>query len=198
MSQLPFESGFYYHLFNRGNNRENIFKEPQNYLYFLNLVKKYLVDICDIYAYSLLPNHFHFLIRIRDIDFLPEEYIHGTRKIHQPFSNLFNAYSKAINKKYSRTGSLFQKQLHRIKVENEDYFRELILYIHFNAEKHEIDSDYTTYPYSSYKAYVKNMPTQINIAETVGCFGGLENFKFCHKSRKLNLNILKEIEEMDY
>ena len=67
-TQNPFqklEVGVCYHIYNRGNNKENIFKEPQNYLYFLTLWKKYIQPIADTFCYNLLPNHFHFFIRVR-------------------------------------------------------------------------------------------------------------------------------------
>ena len=59
------EEGCLYHIFNRGNNSEKIFFEEENYRYFLKLLKKYIVPVADIYAYCLLRNHFHFLVRIK-------------------------------------------------------------------------------------------------------------------------------------
>ena len=58
--------GGYYHIFNRGNNRENIFIEERNYHYFMNLYEKYIPLVADPFAYCLLPNHFHFLVRIKE------------------------------------------------------------------------------------------------------------------------------------
>lgn len=198
MKQELFEPGRYYHVFNRGNNKENIFIENENYLYFLQLVKKHLIVTCQIYAYCLLPNHFHLLLKIKDIKELPENYQNGDKKIHQPFSNLFNAYTKSINKKYNRTGSLFQEHLHRIKIDTEEYLRELVLYIHLNPEKHEIDSNFKYYAYSSYRTYISEKPSLLDREEILGYFDNKENFTFCHQSRKIKLDILKEIEEIDY
>jgi putative transposase len=61
------EEGNYYHLYNRGNNRENIFFEEENYMYFLKQFKNYLLPHIDVFAYCLMPNHFHFFIRINNI-----------------------------------------------------------------------------------------------------------------------------------
>jgi len=198
MKQEQFEPGMYYHVFNRGNNKENIFRKKENYLYFLQLVKKYLTETCVIYAYCLLPNHFHFLLKIKNTNELPENYQNRDKKIHQPFSNLFNAYSKSINKKYKRTGSLFQEHLHRIKIDSEEYLRELVLYIHLNPEKHKIDNDFSNYPYSSYIAYISEKYSLLNREEVFRYFDNKENFTFCHQSRKIKYNLLKEIEEIDY
>jgi putative transposase len=55
-----FEAGQYYHIYNRGNNKENIFIEEKNYNYFLEKIKKYILPIADVYAYCLLKNHFSY------------------------------------------------------------------------------------------------------------------------------------------
>ncbi|MFA6401002.1 MAG: hypothetical protein WCX31_05160 [Salinivirgaceae bacterium] len=197
MKQEPFEAGGYYHVFNRGNNKENIFKENKNYSHFLNLMKKYLLTTCNIYGYCLLPNHFHWLIQIKNLDELPADFAHGKIKISLPFANLFNAYTKAINKKYHRTGSLFQEHLHRIKIENEAYFRELVLYIHLNPENHGIVSDFSHYNHSSYKAYISQSNTALARSEVIPYFGDLENMILVHKHRQIRMEILKGIDETE-
>ncbi len=59
--------GDYFHIYNRGNNKEIIFKEPENFIYFLNLWKKYIHPVAETFCYNLLPNHFHFFIRIKEV-----------------------------------------------------------------------------------------------------------------------------------
>ena len=202
MKQEPFAPGIYYHVFNCGNNKENIFIDPENYSYFLKLVKKYLTETCIIYAYCLLPNHFHFLLKIKETKNLPELCQNGKRKIHQPFSNMFNAYTKAINKKYKRTGSLFQEHLHRIKIDTEEYFRELLLYIHLNPEKHKIFDDFSKYPHSSYRDLTGLQDllglVSVGLDQVIEYFGDRENLIYCHQKRKIKIDILKDIEEIDY
>lgn len=94
------ESSFY-HIFNRGNNRQAIFFKRDNYLYFLKKTRKYLLPYLDILSYCLMPNHFHFLVLTKS-DFL-----------HKEFSNslkiMLRSYTRAINKQEDRTGSLFQQ-----------------------------------------------------------------------------------------
>lgn len=63
MTVEPLRFGCYYHIYNRGNNRENLFVERRNYPYFLKLYVKYIQPVAQTYAYCLLPNHFHFCIR---------------------------------------------------------------------------------------------------------------------------------------
>ena len=144
------ENGCFYHIYNRGNNKENIFFEEENYTYFLILLKKYIVPVAEIYAYCLLKNHFHLLIRIKD---------EPKSSPKQHFSNLFSAYTKSVNKKYNRTGKLFSERFKRKKVVEDSYFSEIVFYIHTNPQKHNIATDFRKYKYSSYQTIQIN--TQI-------------------------------------
>jgi putative transposase len=65
---VSLEYGKYYHIYHRGNNRENIFFEEKNFEYFLKLYVKYIVPVADTYAYCLMKNHFHFLVRIKTVE----------------------------------------------------------------------------------------------------------------------------------
>ena len=191
MKHQPFEAVHFYHVFNRGNNKENIFKTEDNYVYFLNLIKKYLLPICDIYSYCLLPNHFHFIIRIKNLNELPENFKRGKIKLHQPFSNLFNAYVKAINKKYQRTGSLFQEHLKRIQINDEEYLRNVIVYINTNPTHHSI-SNFEDYKFSSYQSLISSKPSLLKRAAVINLFNDVENFIFVHENKKLNIEAIKE------
>ncbi|PWG06844.1 transposase [Polaribacter aquimarinus] len=168
----------YYHIYNRGNNGDDIFYEEKNYDYFLILIKKYLLPICEIYAYCLLKNHFHILLRIKDTVDNPSQH----------FSNLFNAYTKAMNKKYNRTGSLFEKPFKRIKITDENYLKTLILYIHLNPEHHQISKDFNNYKYSSYKSIISSKETHIQRNTVLEYFDGIDNFTDTHLQRKIFVN----------
>lgn len=177
-----FESGVVYHVFNRGNNKENIFKEEKNYLYFLSLLQKYVLPVAEIYAYCLLKNHFHLVVRIKDAELLEDKY---KEKPYLGFSNLFNAYTKSINKMYNRSGSLFQEHLHRKRVEDEEYLTQLIAYVHLNPMKHEFADDFKNYRYSSYKAYMTDKPTNVSCDYVKSLFGDTANFEYWHNFNKL-------------
>ena len=122
MKYEPLIPDSFFHIYNCGNNKEDIFKEEKNYYYFLSLLKKYILPTCEVFAYCLLKNHFHLLVRTKDNI--------RNKEISQSFSNLFNAYSKSINKAYDRSGSLFKDRFSRIKVDSESYLKDLIVYIH--------------------------------------------------------------------
>jgi|SRR5690606_37415283 len=139
----PIESSYYYHIYNRGNDKQNLFLEADNYFHFLNLMKKHLVPVSKIFCYCLLKNHFHLLLRIND----------DAENPSRNLSNLFNAYTKAINKRYNRTGNLFQRPFKRKIITDDTYLRELVVYIHLNPETHNLTDDFTMYPYSSYNTF---------------------------------------------
>jgi putative transposase len=187
MKYQNLEFGKYYHIYDRGNNRENIFLEDLNYMYFLKLFDKHISPIAEVFCYCLLKNHFHFLLRIKDL----EEINLCTKvsqtnqfkeiKLWQSFSNFFNAYSKAFNKRYKRTGSLFQYKFKRKEITDESYFYRLVHYIHFNPIKHHITDNYKSYKYSSYQAIIGDKPTKIKKDKVLQWFENKQNFIECHK-----------------
>lgn len=172
------EKGYFYHIYNRGNNREVLFFENDNYLYFLNLVNKYLLPIAEIYSYCLLKNHFHILLKIRDDSDVPEE------RLHLRFSNLFNAYAKAINKKYGRDGSLFKERYKRKRITDEDYLVNTIIYIHLNPVRHGFCDQYENYMFSSYRSIISDKTTKLRREEVLALFGGKQNFIDTHFMKK--------------
>jgi putative transposase len=179
--------GCFYHVYNRGNNRENLFLEERNFLYFLQLYSHYIAPIAETFAYCLMPNHFHFLIRIRsliDEGIMLWDKVSSISKPISPsrcFSNLFNAYTKTINEGYDRTGSLFQKPFHRNLVDSDAYFTNLVFYIHFNPQKHGFVDDFREWRWSSYSAYCSNSVTCISRDIVLDWFGGIRQFQEFHQ-----------------
>jgi len=94
--EITFQPGEYYHLYNRGVNRERIFFEPENYLFFLSRLREHLLPVLEVVAYCLMPTHYHLLVYLK-IDDL-------SKQIMQPFGL---SYTKAINKQQGRVGPLF-------------------------------------------------------------------------------------------
>lgn len=183
---IPLEYGKYYHIYNRGINRAKIFFEERNYRYFLQLYAKHVEPIADTFAYCLLSNHFHFLVRIKrveelDLTGLPD--LSGLKQPGQYFSNLFNAYAKAINRAYDRTGALFQRPFGRIEIDAEDYFVHLITYIHQNPQKHGLVADFRTWPYSSYHALRLTRPTRLKREIVLTWFNGPAGVEATHQHK---------------
>lgn len=174
------EPDYFYHIYNRGNNKEDLFLELENYFHFLNLVKTHLLEIADIYAYCLLKNHFHFVLKIKSKAELPEKF-HSGNKLSQPFSNLFNAYTKAINNRFDREGSLFRVRFKRERITNENYLRNVIIYTHLNPVKHSFTKDHSNYLHSSYQSLISSKETLLKRMEILELFGGHQNFCFVHQ-----------------
>jgi putative transposase len=167
------EPGKYYHIFNRGIDGTNIFLETRNYAYFLDLYGKHVQPVAETFAFCLLRNHFHLCIRVKTSE-VPDA--------TQGFANFFNAYAKAINKTYARTGSLFEHRFHRLEVTSEAYCMRLVHYIHFNPQKHGFVADFREYPYSSYRAFLSDKPTKLQRTQVLDWFGGHAGFDTIHRT----------------
>ena len=204
-SPPPLIPGVYYHIFNRGNNREVVFREERNYFYFLTLYAKYIGPVADTLAYCLMSNHFHFLLRLlteeeqkqwaitnealEDTD--PELNDWQPKSPSRQFSHFFNAYAKAFNKMYGRTGSLFEHPFGRIPVTSDSYLRNLVVYIHQNPRKHAFADDFRTWPFSSYRAILSDQPTKVNRAHVLGWFDhSRERFAASHDVMHASMPIL--------
>jgi putative transposase len=183
---IPLEPGNYYHIYNRGNNKEHIFREHDNYVYFLQLLIKHILPVANIYGYCLLTNHFHLIIKIKE-DGVEKPINPRSVKVEQHFSNFFNAYAKSFNIKYNRTGKLFQERFKRKKIDSDDYLTQLIYYIHANPQLHKVISDFRNYPYSSYKTIMNSEITKLRRDEVFDHFGGRAQFEQFHLEKLQDL-----------
>ena len=98
------------------------------------------------------------------------------------FSNLFSTYTKALNKAYQRTGSLFEKPFRRKLVDGDRYFVALVVYIHSNPRKHNFVDDLADWHYSSYQAILSDTPSRIQRADVLGWFGSRSGFEAAHRA----------------
>jgi REP element-mobilizing transposase RayT len=181
-SPPPLELGQYYHIYSRGNNRENLFFEDRNYPYFLALYARHVAPVADTYAYCLLPNHFHLLVRIRMAE---EQDPYSTEPLRlmnpsRQFGTWLNAYTKAINKVYGRTGSLFQNPFGRVLVMSDAHLVHLVGYIHQNPQRHGLVPDFRQWPYSSYRAMLSQKRTRVCRDEVLAWYQGAAAFRKWH------------------
>ncbi|MGK7890288.1 MAG: transposase [Leptolyngbyaceae cyanobacterium] len=142
--EMAFIPGQFYHLYNRGVNRDRIFFERENYLHFLRQWRRYLVPhTLDVLAYCLMPNHYHFLVQVRD------------EGLSEKMGFLSLAYTKAINKRHNRCGPLFQGRFQSIHVNEACYLLNLSRYIHLNPVKAQLVDTPQEWEFSSYQDYVE-------------------------------------------
>ncbi|PKQ67683.1 hypothetical protein [Raineya orbicola] len=180
-----------YHVYNHANGSENLFRCDENYYYFLRKYAEYIYPIADTYAYCLMPNHFHIMIRIRSeeeiVAFLKERNIDLTGfqnlsgLISQQFSHFFNAYTKAYNKLYERRGSLFERPFKRKAITDDQYFTQLIAYIYLNPVKHGFCKDLLDWQHSSIHSYLSQKPSKINRTYLEEWFGNREQILKFHQ-----------------
>ncbi|GAB2531790.1 hypothetical protein GCM10027085_23430 [Spirosoma aerophilum] len=195
----PLIEDCFYHIYNRGNNGNNIFFEQRNYQYFLKKYDFYLSTYLETYTFCLLPNHFHLLVRVKNFANLPKEsqsILHGKqiitsleRIISEQFRRFFVSYAKSVKVQEQRTGSLFEKNFRRKRVDSEDYVTTLIAYIHRNPQTHGICADFETYPYSSYSKIMNPASTRLKKAEVLSWFGGLDAYQQVHQNSKETASI---------
>ena len=167
----------YFHIYNRGNNKERIFEGKEDYQMFLRKYTELIHPYVNTYAFCLLPNHFHFLLKIEKID----PGLWNGQPSHM-FRKFFQAYAIWFNNRRNRRGSLFTKYYRRIEVTSDEYLKSLIYYIHHNPVKHGVNKDFQTYPYSSYKSYLNYEETIVSRNETLSLFDNdlVEFIKFHH------------------
>ena len=135
-------AGEYYHLFNRGNNREAIFYDRENYAFYLRRLRKHLLPILDIVAYCLMPTHYHLLALLKQADL--------SHRVQ-----LFTiSYTKAMNRRYQRVGALFQGAFQAKHMEDNGYLLDLSRYIHLNPVLAGLVDRPEDWDHSSYQEYV--------------------------------------------
>lgn len=191
--RIKIEPDKFYHIWNRGNNRDNLFYKQKNYEYFLRLYDEHMDSVVETYAFCLLPNHFHLLIRTKMFhQFGETSKKQRSNPVSIAFQQLFTAYSKAINIQERRTGSLFQKPFKRLEVNHPKYFAALVHYIHTNPQKHGIIDDFRQYPWCSYERIIKSRPSKLMKDEVVNWFSNKENYLEYH-SNNVDLEIIKHL-----
>jgi REP element-mobilizing transposase RayT len=180
----PILGGSFYHIFNRGINRQILFYQIRNYEYFLRLIDQFLSDYIHLLAYCLLPNHFHLVLKVKEKILLngeeksDEESIGST--VVQQLKRLFVTYSMAINKQEHREGILFDPKYKRIEIEDDDYLLYAIYYTHYNPEKHQISRNFRLYEHSSYNAICEGNKSIVDRKYLLELFDDLHGFITYH------------------
>jgi len=179
----PFEFGCYFHVFNHARGKDNIFGSEKDFDLFLELISTYILNIAQIYAYCLMPNHFHFLCRIKEVE-LPKKFIdkHESDYVSHQWGNVQNTFSKKKNYRTGNRGGLFCQSINRNLITSEEYLQMCIVYIHNNPVNHGFCRLPENWKYSSYNAIISNEPTNIEREEVFYWFENCQNFIDYHRS----------------
>jgi putative transposase len=189
-----------FHVYNRTNNKELLFKSSDNRLYFLKQFQKYLHPFLDTFCWNLLPNHFHFLVQIKTTDIikqylqtLPSQTLKPIEKkyladdastellLELEWKRFFNSYAMAFNRQQHRNGNLFQRPFKRAEVIRESHFTQAIIYIHANAQRHKLCKTFTEHQWSSWHTMLSDQPTHLKREYVLEWFGGRQQFIDTHQ-----------------
>ncbi len=162
---IPFVNGEFYHIYNRGLEKKDIFTNQRDYTQFIKTLfyyqiqnpkpkfstyrqsKTFKIDpskkIVDIVCFCLMPNHFHLLIKqLQD------------GGISEFMRRFIHSYTKYRNVKYNRKGPVFQGIFKAVLIETEEQLLHISRYIHLNPLVSSLVKDLNLFPWSSYKTYI--------------------------------------------
>ncbi|MDX9909753.1 MAG: hypothetical protein RBS23_09855 [Mariniphaga sp.] len=241
MKQEFLKEGMYYHIYNRGNNRRDLFLELDHFEHFLALYEKFISPIAETLAWVLMPNHFHLVVKIKENmvykyaeqdvgklhsnadnigekkqrdrgwfdahkwETVNQESYKGLEMPKKPvphrhFAHLFNAYARYFNKRTDGTGNLFERPFKRKLIHNEEYLKQVILYVHNNPIHHGFCSHLLEYPWSSYISFVSEKPTKLKRESVLKLFNEPNDFKNQH-DQKIDIGKMNnwlELDKVDY
>lgn len=176
------ESGIY-HIMLRGINKQVIFEDEEDNFKFLETLKKYkAISGYKIFAYCLMSNHVHLLLKVEkeDIDLI--------------IKRVASSYVYWYNWKYKRNGHLFQDRFKSEPVENDSYFLTVVRYIHQNPLKAGVCKSIDGYNFSSYNEYVK----KADLVDTDFCLGIIDKEQFLDFNNEYNEDVCLEIEKDNF
>jgi putative transposase len=189
---LTWQRGMYYHIYNRGISKSPIFREEANYLFILRKMK----EVCrenqlNMIAYCLEPNHYHFFVR--------QDGEHPAGNLPQ---FVFNSYTKAYNKKYEHSGTLFEGRFRAKPIQTSSHLLHLCRYIHGNPVKDGLVVNPADWQYSNYLEWIgERKGTLVDhdfIKEQFGSAEEYKKFLFEYlKSRQLPDDVLRFIHELE-
>ena len=177
-----FQADTYHHLYNRGANRQKIFFDSRDYRYFIGRLCQYKLKYeIEILSYCLMPNHFHIFVRQRKQD----------KPIGKFIGDLINSYSKTINKKYKRSGVLFEGRTKNNIVYDENAFPILIKYILLNPVRANLCKSFDDYDYSSAREFMGTFPDEVTDKIILNYFDDVNKFKeFILREEEIDLNFI--------
>ncbi len=166
----------YYHVYARGASRDEIFIDDDDYIYFKSLFERYLsieaksdslgrsyahlAGDLELLAFCLMSNHFHLLFYQR---------VEGG--ISTLMRGVMTSYSRYFNRKYNRTGSLFESRYKSSRISNDAYLMHISRYVHLNH------NDWRKWPYSSYVHYAKDHgPEWLSTERILDLFSSREKY----------------------
>ena len=194
MRNPAFYPGEYYHIYNRAIGNDIVFFRRSNYSYFLKKYEEKMSPLVDTLAYCLMPNHFHFIVRVKcpevfesqkkeklvgilqDDDYQLINYI-----LYQVQKGWLSGYAQDINKQEKRMGSLFMHTTRRKILTSPLHLINAIIYTHRNPIKAGLAFSLHEWEYSSYKAILEKEDF-LDYKHLMEIFGKREEFVKIHQN----------------
>jgi len=200
------QPGKFYHIYNHAVGGRNLFHTSEHYEYFLHQYNRYMEQVAETYAWALMPNHFHFLVKIKeDVVYkysnedklIDKEQFNEIKwqtckrvgdtsdmnvKIPQAenhISHLCNSYARYFNTRKQEFGTLFNSPFKRKQIDVSAYLKNTLLYIHNNPVHHGFCDHPMEYPWTSYLTCISTKPTQLKRDGVMGWFD--DNGEFINK-----------------
>jgi hypothetical protein len=188
-----------YHLQSWAIGDEKLFREEENYRFFLERFIRYALPVAELYSYSLVPDHFDLLVRIRSNDAIEQHFnilkpdfpfdkTKASAFIMKCFSNMLNSYAKSFNKVYERRGSVFIDYIRRLEIICNDDLCNSVIRIHKSPVHLGYCRRLQEWKWSSFRNYFYEYPHIISREKVLESFGGRHEFLSSHKrSKKLQV-----------
>ena len=193
-----FYSDQLYHIYNKVVSGTKLFIDKNDYWGFMERYTKYFSPYFETYAYCLIPNHFHLLVKVRKEDKIKlsvskentkaaRNYLNGSNDLNSflenQFSRCLSGMTMSYNNKHNREGPLFKQGVKRVALNVYRTFEQQMHYIHLNPVHHKLVDKIEKWTYSSYQNYISNDKTQLPREEVLNHFGGTEKFIAFHQNK---------------
>ena len=198
----------HYHIYNRTVDGVTLFRSDVDYKSFLKKYTKYFQPYLSTYAYCLIPNHFHFIIKVNskeqillaaenDTSLSAQNLIQEKGSVSNFLADLFKRFfssiAKSYNYRHNHKGAVFSERVKRVWIQNDDRLRYLIAYVHHNPIHHLLEQSYDKWIYSSYSSFLSEKAKILDLETAFQLYGGRTQFLEFHKAFQL----MKLEEEID-
>lgn len=160
---MNFEPGKLYHVYNQGNNRGKLFYNSENYLFFIGKMKRHLLSHCDLLCWCLMPNHFHWIVRVKDCYRIEQNAMSSKNApkvapLNRSIATILSSYTQAMNRSLKQSGSMFRSRTKAKLLNPDENFDEsypitCFFYIHQNPLKAGLSKKPEDWPFSSYRDF---------------------------------------------
>ncbi len=193
--------GYFYHMYNHGVHDIDLFREKFDFQYYLEKFKLYFSPYFEVYAYCLMPNHYHFIVRVREEEDIRKEianlidskaktyFLKGEipldKLIEDQFRRMHSSYTLKMKRIYKNWGPLFLSKHKRVRIHFIEKILKQICYVHHNPIHHHFTNNYISWPYSSYHQLIHENNSLIETGKVFQLFGGKNDFIKSHENFRL-------------